>query len=476
MATKTTELEITGMTCASCAARIQKKLNKLPDVEAAVNYATEKAFITHPDSTPTSSLIGTVEKLGYGAKVYDPGAESVDEATPKLRRRLIVAIALAVPVIGLSMIPPLQFPGWQWLVFALTLPSYFWCGLVFHRVALKNLRMGSTTMDTLISMGTTAAMLWSTYALFFGGAGMIGYHHEFSLALKPSSMADIYFESVAGIIAFILIGRYMEARSKTEAGAAIRSLLTLGASDVTVLLDGAEAKIPIGQLAVGDEFVVHPGEKIATDGEVVSGYSAIDTAVMTGESAPVEVGPGSAVLGATLNADGRLVVRATRVGADTQLATMARLVEEAQSGKAHVQLLADKLSGVFVPVVIGIALVTLVVWLVLGVGPAMAISAAVAVLIIACPCALGLATPTALLVGTGRGAQLGVIIRGPQMLEQAKSVDTVVLDKTGTVTTGKMAVVSSAPVGVSNEELLSVAASVERGSQLPIAKAVAEAV
>ncbi|MCK2027040.1 heavy metal translocating P-type ATPase [Microbacterium sp. SSW1-47] len=479
------ELEIGGMTCASCAMRIEKKLNRIDGVTASVNYATEKATVTAPAGLDTAVLIAEVEKTGYTAAVPAPPAPTTEDATPEqaddglaaLRQRLIVSIVLTVPVIAMAMIPALQFTYWQWLSLALAGPVIVWAAWPFHRAAWTNLRHGTATMDTLISMGTLAALLWSLYALFFGTAGMPGMTHPFELTVAPSDGAgNIYLEVGAGVTTFILAGRYFEKRSKRQAGAALRALLELGAKEVAVLRGGVETRIPTTELAVGDEFVVRPGEKIATDGVVVSGTSAIDASLLTGESVPVEVREGDAVTGATVNAGGRLVVRATRVGSDTQLAQMARLVEEAQTGKAEVQRLADRVSGIFVPIVIVVALGTLGVWLGLGFPAAAAFTAAVAVLIIACPCALGLATPTALLVGTGRGAQLGILIKGPEILESTRRVDTVVLDKTGTVTTGRMTLTAvHTAEGVERAELLRLAGALEDASEHPIAQAVATA-
>ncbi|GAA3438544.1 hypothetical protein GCM10018954_081610 [Kutzneria kofuensis] len=391
------ELSIGGMTCASCAARIERKLNKVDGVTATVNYATEKAKVSFPDAVAPADLVQVVEAAGYTAELPKPDEDEPEDPTAALRQRLIVSAVLAVPVILLSMIPLLQFTNWQWVALALATPVVVWGALPFHRAAWTNLRHGAATMDTLISMGVGAAYLWSLYALFLGDATM---------AMSGMPGTDIYLEVAAGVTVFILAGRYFEARSKRRSGAALRALLELGAKDVAVLRDGQERRIPLGELKVGDEFVVRPGEKIATDGVIAEGSSAVDMSMLTGESMPVEVRRGDAVVGATVNAGGRLVVRATRVGADTQLAQMARLVEEAQNGKAAVQRLADRVSGVFVPVVIVLALGTLVAWLATGHAAEAAFTAAVAVLIIACPCALGLATPTALLVGTGRGAQL----------------------------------------------------------------------
>jgi len=468
------ELDISGMTCASCAARIEKKLNKLDGVQASVNYATEKAKVLYPSLLRVEDLIQVVENTGYGAAMPEPDAVPVDHAAA-LRGRLIWAAVLGVPVIAMAMVPALQFTGWQWVSLALTVPVYAWAAWPFHHSALVNARHLATTMDTLISLGTTAAFGWSLYALFFGDAGHLGYTHPFELELmRGAGEANIYFEAVAGIVVFLLLGRYIEARSKAAAGEAVRALLHLGATEATLLVDGGERQVPIDRLAVGDLFVVRPGEKVATDGEVVEGFSAIDNSLVTGESVPVDVVAGTPVIGATLNTTGRLVVRATRVGRDTQLAHIARLVEEAQTGKAKVQALADRISSVFVPTVLVLAALTLGTWLLVGESLAFAAAAAVAVLIIACPCALGLATPTALLVGTGRGAQLGIVIKGAEALERTREVDTIVLDKTGTVTTGTMSVVGvRASGGTTDAELLRYAGAAEAGSEHPIARAIA---
>jgi Cu+-exporting ATPase len=476
------ELSIGGMTCASCASRIEKKLNRMDGVTATVNYATEKASVRYADEVTADELIATVEKTGYTAALPPPprpaGDDAAEQARPAaelraLRTRLWVSIVLSVPVIVLAMVPAWQFTSWQWLSLTLAAPVVVYGGLPFHKAAWTNLRHGAATMDTLISMGTLAAFGWSLWALFFGTAGMPGMTHPFSLAVGRTDGA-IYLEAAAGVTTFILAGRYFEARSKRRAGAALRALLELGAKDVTVLRDGAEHRIPIADLVVGDRFVVRPGEKIATDGVVEDGTSAVDASMLTGESVPVEVRPGDTVTGATINAGGRLIVRATRVGADTQLAQMAQLVEQAQTGKAAVQRLADRISGVFVPIVIALAVATLGWWVGTGGGWTAAFTAAVAVLIIACPCALGLATPTALLVGTGRGAQLGILIKGPEVLESTRTVDTIVLDKTGTVTTGRMTLVATTPAdGQDRDELLRLAGAVEAASEHPIAQAVA---
>ena len=469
------ELDISGMTCAACANRIERKLNKLDGVVATVNYATEKAKVTVPAGVDTELLLVTVEQAGYGATVHDDAAAPVgDDELEALRRRLIVAAALAVPVIVLAMAPALQFPGWQWVSLVLATPVVGWSALPFHRAALTNLRHGGTTMDTLVSMGVTAAYAWSVIALVFGTAGEIGMVHAFSFAVaRDDGLGSIYLEAAAGVTTFLLAGRYFEKRSKRRAGAALRALLEMGAKQVSVLRDGIEELVPAEHLRVGDLFVVRPGEKIATDGVVESGTSAVDASMLTGEPVPVEVEPGSAVTGATVNAGGRLVVRALRVGSDTQLAQMARLVEDAQNGKAQVQRLADRISGIFVPVVIALSVATLGFWLGAGATATMAFSAAVAVLIVACPCALGLATPTALMVGTGRGAQLGILIKGPEILESTRQVDTVVLDKTGTVTAGAMSLVDTvADEGEDPAVVRRLAAALEAGSEHPIARAV----
>ncbi|WP_285785677.1 heavy metal translocating P-type ATPase, partial [Microbispora sp. NBRC 16548] len=474
------ELSIGGMTCASCANRIERKLNKLEGVSATVNYATEKAKVTFPVELDPQMLVAEVEKAGYTARLPEPPrpeqapGEPEDEPAP-LRTRLIVSVVLAVPVIAMAMIPAVQFTYWQWLSLTLAAPVVVYGGLPFHKAAWTNLRHGTATMDTLVSLGTIAALGWSLWALFLGDAGVPGMRHGFDLTIARSDgSGNIYLEAAAGVTAFILAGRYFEARSKRRAGAALRALLELGAKDVAVLRDGREVRIPVGELAVGDRFVVRPGEKIATDGIIEEGTSAIDASMLTGESVPVEVSVGDAVTGATVNAGGRLVVRATRVGSDTQLAQMARLVEDAQTGKAQVQRLADRISGIFVPIVIALAVATLGYWLGTGEGAGAAFTAAVAVLIIACPCALGLATPTALLVGTGRGAQLGILIKGPEVLESTRAIDTVVLDKTGTVTEGRMALVEVVPAdGQDRDEVLRLAGALEHASEHPIAQAIA---
>ncbi|MFF7183915.1 heavy metal translocating P-type ATPase [Streptomyces sp. NPDC008222] len=480
------ELTIGGMTCASCAARVEKKLNRLDGVSATVNYATEKAKVSYADGIEVADLIATVVKTGYTAEAPPPprpeepgpqgsGAPEDDPETAALRTRLTVSAVLALPVVLMSMVPALQFDNWQWLSLTLAAPVVVWGGLPFHRAAFTNARHGAATMDTLVSVGTLAAFGWSLWALFWGDAGMPGMRHGFDLTVSRTDGSEaIYLEVAAGVVAFILLGRYLEARSKRRAGAALKALLELGAKDVAVLRDGREVRIPVARLAVGDRFVVRPGEKIATDGTVVEGASAVDASMLTGESVPVDVAVGDAVTGATVNAGGRLVVEATRVGADTQLARMARLVEDAQNGKAEVQRLADRVSGIFVPVVLLIALGTFGVWLGVTGDTVAAFTAAVAVLIIACPCALGLATPTALMVGTGRGAQLGILIKGPEVLESTRRVDTVVLDKTGTVTTGRMALQDVYVVEEADEkEVLRLAGALEHASEHPIARAVA---
>ena len=472
------DLDVTGMTCAACASRIERKLNKLDGVTAAVNYATERARVQIADpEIELDDLIATIEATGYGARLPSGEFEETDRAAD-LRKRLAVAVALGLPVLLLSMIPVLQFDGWQWVALVLATPVATWAAWPFHRAMVLNLRHHQTTMDTLISVGVIAAYAWSLWALLFTSAGEVGM--QMSMSLDGASSGDshhIYLEVASTVVAFILAGRYFEARAKRRAGDALRALLDLGAKDVAVLdAHGTERRVPVEQLTVGDRFVVRPGEKIATDGRIVEGASAVDRSLVTGESIPVEVAAGDSVIGATINAHGRLVVEAVRVGADTQLAVMARLVEDAQSGKAPVQRLADRVAAVFVPIVIGLALVTLTVWLVRTGEAERSFSAAVAVLIIACPCALGLATPTALLVGTGRGAQLGILIKGPEILESTRRVDTIVLDKTGTVTTGKMSLVAVRPNGdIDPDEVLRLAGALEAGSEHPIAKAIVAA-
>ncbi len=500
--TRTIELAIGGMTCASCAARVEKKLNRMTGVSATVNYATEKATVNVGEGVGADDLIAAVTATGYTARLPEPpapqasptdtsgqegpaGAHGAHAETDRelagLRQRLLVSAVLTTPVLALAMVPALQFRNWQWLSLALASPVVVWGALPLHRATWTNLRHGAATMDTLITVGVGAAYLWSLYALFFGMAGQPGMRMGFALLpARAAGGADIYLEVASAVTVFILAGRYAEARAKRRSGAALRALATLGAKDAA-RLDPApggretETRVPIGLLAVGDRFVVRPGEKIATDGVVEQGTSAVDTSMLTGEPVPVEVGPGDPVVGASVNAGGRLVVRATRVGADTALAQIARLVEAAQAGKAPVQRLADRVAAVFVPVVIVIAMLTLAGWVLTGHPVQQAFTAAVAVLIIACPCALGLATPTALLVGTGRGAQLGVIIRGPEVLESTRRVDTVVLDKTGTVTTGTMTLldIQTAP-GEDPDLLLRLVGALEHASEHPIGRAIAE--
>ncbi|MGX7723094.1 heavy metal translocating P-type ATPase [Rhodococcus pyridinivorans] len=487
VAAESIELAITGMTCASCANRIERKLNKLDGVTATVNYATEKAKVTYPDDVTPEDLVTVVEQAGYGAALPPPPAQTADrsddvpetDSVAALRHRLVVSAILTVPVIAMAMIPALQFTNWQWLSLTLAAPVVVWGAWPFHRAAWINLRHGTSTMDTLVSLGTLAALGWSVYALFWGTAGEPGMVHPFEFTIaRGDGSGNIYLEAAAGVTTFILAGRYFEQRSKRRAGAALRALLELGAKDVAVLgPDGTtETRVPVEQLAVGDLFVVRPGEKIATDGVIERGTSAVDASMLTGESVPVEVGVGDSVVGGTVDVGGRLVVRATRVGSDTQLAQMAKLVEDAQNGKAQVQRLADRISGIFVPIVLLIAAGTLGFWLGTGNGPAAAFTAAVAVLIIACPCALGLATPTALMVGTGRGAQLGILIKGPEVLESTRSVDTVVLDKTGTVTTGRMTLREVvADDGENADDVLRYAGALESASEHPIARAISDA-
>jgi Cu+-exporting ATPase len=484
------DLSIEGMTCTSCAARIERKLNKLPGVVATVNYATEKAHVALPEGVSVDDAIAVVESTGYHATLPEPmppvmvsgaDAEPARSTAPErddLRQRLLVSTALTVPVVLLAMVPVLQFTYWQWASLTLAAPVVVWGAWPFHRAAWINLRHGAATMDTLVSMGVLAAFLWSVYALFIGGAGVAGMTMAFSLLPhEGAGSSEIYLEVASAVTVFILLGRYLEERAKNRSSEALRALAGMGAHDAAVLrggISGVETRVPISDVVVGDLFVVRPGEKVPTDGVVVEGSSAIDASLLTGEPMPVEVGPGSPVVGATVNVSGRLVVEATRVGADTQLARISRLVEQAQAGKAPVQRLADRVSAVFVPVVIGLAILTLAGWIAITGDVTMAFTAAVAVLIIACPCALGLATPTALLVGTGRGAQLGVLIKGPQVLESTRRVDTIVLDKTGTITTGHMALVDAVPVaGMSTERLLTLVASVENASEHPVARAVA---
>jgi Cu+-exporting ATPase len=483
----TVEFAVGGMTCASCAARITKQLNKIDGIDANVNYATEQATVTNTGDTTTEELIAAIESIGYKATpvsndAANPELDDDDNDTTAAERvptallhRLIGSTILGIPVLALSMVKPLQFTNWQWLVLAMAAPIVIWGAFPFHRSAWLNARHGAATMDTLISVGTLAAFGWSLFALFFGEAGTPGMKMGFTLGLARGAGRDeLYLEVAAVVTMFLLAGRTFEARAKRRSGAALRALLNLGAKDVSVLRDGIEVRVPVGELTVGDRFIVRPGEKIATDGVIEEGSSAIDASLLTGESVPVEVAPGDNVAGATVNAGGRLVVVATRIGADTALAQIARLVTQAQNGKAPIQRLADRVSAVFVPVVITVAVATLGFWLGVGETPATAFTAAVAVLIIACPCALGLATPTALLVGTGRGAQLGILIKGPEVLESTRRVDTIVLDKTGTVTTGKMALIEVVTDhGVDEDDVLWLVGALEDGSEHPIAQAIA---
>lgn len=473
------DLGVTGMTCTSCSSRVERKLNKVDGVEATVNFATEEASVSYdPTATSVEDLIKVIENAGYGAFSMSgddepEGAEDEDESardaqTDDLLRRTLISGALSLPVMLVSMIPALQFTNWQWAATILATIVYIFGGAPFHKATWTNLKHGSFTMDTLITMGTTAAYFWSLYALFFGNAGMPGMKMHMTLLSNDAEMDHIYLESVGMVISFLLLGRWFEFRAKGRSSEALRSLLTMGAKDASVLRDGVEVRVPIKELQVGDTFIVRPGEKIATDGIVSAGNSAVDESMLTGESVPVEVSEGSRVTGATVNASGRLEVRATKVGSDTVLAQMATMVKDAQASKAPIQRLVDKIAQVFVPVVIGIAILTLIVHLFFG-GVAPAFIAAVAVLIIACPCAMGLATPTAILVGSGRGAQMGILIKGPEILESTREVDTIVLDKTGTVTEGTMA------VSHVEGDVLALAAAVERGSEHPIAKAIVAA-
>lgn len=481
MTDRVTELVIGGMTCASCAHRIERRLGKLDGVTATVNYATEKAQVTYPDGVETAALVAAVEAAGYTASLPTPAPDEtgpdLSDPARALRDRVLVSAVLALPVVVLSMVPAWQFTYWQWIALTLTAPVVVWGAWPFHRATWTNLRHGAATMDTLVSVGTVAALGWSLYALLWGGAGAPGMVHAFRLTVaREDAGTSIYLEVAAGVTVFVLAGRWAEARSKRRAGAALRALLEVGAKEATVLRDGHEVAVAAAQLGVGELFVVRPGETLAADGVVEQGRSALDTAVITGESVPREVETGDAVVGGCTNVGGRLVVRATRVGADTQLAWMGRLVEQAQTGKAQAQRLADRVSGIFVPVVIVLAVATLGWWWGSGATPEAAFTAAVAVLIVACPCALGLATPTALLVGTGRGAQLGLLVRGPEVLESTRRVDTVVLDKTGTLTTGRMTVTSVVVAAESGEdEALRLAASVEAGSEHPVGRAIAAA-
>jgi Cu+-exporting ATPase len=477
------EFDIGGMTCASCATRIERKLNRIDGVDASVNYATEKARVRAADEIDTATLVAAIEAAGYTAVAPAPpesepddsgSGSAADPETDRLRQRLIVSALLALPVALLSMIPAIQFTNWQWLALTLAAPVAVWGAAPFHRAAWVNARHGATTMDTLISVGVLAAFGWSLYALFFGEAGMAGMQMRFTLLSEPGSGAhEIYLEVAAAVTVFVLAGRYIEARAKRASGEALRALLHLGARDAAVLRGHTEVRIPIGQLVVGDRFVVRPGEKVATDGLIIEGASAIDASMLTGEAVPVEVSDGDRVVGATLNVGGRLVVEATRIGSDTELARLGRLVEEAQTGKADAQRLADRVSAIFVPIVIGLAVATFVGWMLLGGSVTVAFTAAIATLIVACPCALGLATPTALLVGTGRGSQLGILLRGPQVLAQTRRVDTIVLDKTGTVTAGTITVAAVIPApGYTEHDLLHLAAAAEHGSEHPVGRAI----
>ncbi|MCK7660599.1 heavy metal translocating P-type ATPase [Corynebacterium sp. CCM 8835] len=493
--TEHVDLTVTGMTCTSCSGRVERKLNRLDGVTATVNFATETASVDFdPDLLTPDDLVSVVEKTGYGASVIAPAGSGTDDTDPAgdspdtadearaeeiadLRRRLIVSAVCGLPVMLLSMVPALQFDYWQWVALALTGPVFFWGGWPFHRATATNLRHGAFTMDTLVSLGTTAALVWSIVALTLGDAGRPGMTMHFHLfADSGSGLHDIYLDTASMVIVFLLLGRWFEARAKGRSSQALRALLTLGAKEATLLVDGREQRIPVDRLSVGDEFVVRPGETVATDGVIVSGTSSVDESMLTGESVPVDVTPGDTVTGATVNNSGRLVVRASRVGGETTLARIGRMVTEAQSRKAPVQRLVDRISQVFVPVVMVVSLVTLIAHLLLGSTTAGAFTAAVAVLIIACPCALGLATPTALLVGTGRGAQMGLLIKGPEVLESTRRVDTIVLDKTGTVTTGEMALSDVATVpGTDRGEALRLAGAVEQGSEHPVGRAIVAA-
>lgn len=494
------DLDVSGMTCASCVSRVEEKLNRVGDVHAVVNLALERASVTVNDPNLTDEqLVEAVEKGGYGASVRLPSDhadgpsvdDSADDRAAQEKKdalqRTIMSAVLSLPIFAVSMIPALQFPGWQWVMFALATPVVFYCGWPFHRATWTNLKHGAFTMDTLVTMGTFAAYLWSVWALFFGGAGHIGM--TMNMGLTPAleggaahgGMHEIYFESAAVITTLVLVGRYAQARAVHQSSAAIRALVDLGAKNATILnlhTDGStrEVSVPISAVAVGDVFVTKPGEKIATDGVVIDGTSSVDRSMLTGEPVPEDVEPGDSVTGATVNTTGRILARATHVGSDTQLAHIARMVEEAQSQKAPVQRLVDKISAVFVPVVIALALLTLVGWLLLGGTWEQAFTAAVAVLIIACPCALGLATPTAIMVGTGRGAELGVLIRSASTLEASQSISTIILDKTGTLTTGTMTLAQLDAVGpYTREQVLALAARTESGSEHPIAQAIVQA-
>ena len=473
------DLDITGMTCASCAARVEKKLNRMPGVIATVNYGTDRAHIALPEGTSIDDAIATIEATGYTAQrprvEFDREHAHDDPELRDLRRRVTISAILTAPVVALAMIPPLQFDYWQWISLALAAPVVVWGALPFHRAAWTNLRHGAATMDTLVSLGVGAAFMWSLYALFLGGAGDPGMRMSFHvLPSQGTGNSEIYLEVAAAVTTFILLGRYFEIRAKSRSSRALTTLLSLGAKDVTVVSDGRERTIAINELSVGDHFLVRPGEKVATDGRVINGESSVDISLLTGEPMPVEVGPGDAVVGAGINTSGRLVVQATRVGVDTHLARIASLVEDAQTKKAPVQRLADRISAIFVPIVIVLALATVVGWSITGADLAFAFTAGVAVLIIACPCALGLATPTALLVGTGRGAQMGIVIRGPEILESTRKVDSIVLDKTGTLTQGRMSVVD-ALIEADRPDTYELTAAVETVSEHPIGRAFAAA-
>ena len=466
------------MTCASCVARIEKKLGKLPGVTASVNLATEQAAVTMPDEMSVDEILHTIEAAGYSASLHTPepppDTPSGSDESSALLHRLVICTVLSVPVAAMAMIPPLQFTYWQWLSLTLASPVAVWGAWPFHRAAALNLRHGTTTMDTLVSLGVAASYLWSLYALFFGGAGMPGMRMGVEWLPSHSSGTTIYLEVASVLTVLILLGRWLEARATKRSSAAIRALLDLGAKDATVVRNGREIRVPITELVPGDTFIVRPGEKIATDGVVDEGQSSLDESMLTGESIPKDVGPGDQVVGATLNIQGRLTVTATRVGAQTQLAQISRLIETAQMGKAPVQKLADKVSAVFVPVVILIAVATLVIWLILTHNIGQGFAAAVAVLVVACPCALGLATPAAIMVGTGRGAELGILIKGPEILQSTRKIDTVVLDKTGTVTTGRMSVTEVYPAD-GRMDILTLAAAAEIGSEHPLAQAIVSA-
>src|SRR5947209_2929412 len=491
-AVRTLDLPVQGMTCASCAARIEKKLNRMRGVSASVNYATGTAHVTYPEALDPHALVATVEQTGYAAQLPPPppepgaGRERPDAAgdapgaqTRELRDRVVIGGLLALPVLLLGMVPALRFDNWQWVSLTLASPVAVWAAWPFHRAAAVNARHGATTMDTLVSVGVVAAYLWSLYALLFTPTGRTGWGVG-AMAAATDGSPDLYLEVASVVTVFVLAGRYAEARARHRSGAALRALLELGARRAALLTVGPDGRrteqdVPVEQVAVGDHVVVRPGGTVPTDGLVVEGHSAVDTALVTGEPVPVEVGPGGAVVGGTVNTSGLLVVRATRVGADTTLARIGRLVTEAQNGKAPVQRLADRVSAVFVPVVLGLAVVTALAWLLTGHGAGAALTASVAVLVIACPCALGLATPTALLLRAGRGAQLGLLIRSPEVLESTRRVDTVLLDKTGTVTEGRMTLTGVSAVGVPEGELLRRAAAVEAGSEHPVARAVVAA-